>query len=66
MTHKSQFYRKGVYNQKKHDLIFHIGRPEVEQIKKYDDKTKAELKQWVERAERVFNVFKSEVLESLK
>jgi hypothetical protein len=59
---KSQFYSKGVDNQKRHDIIFHIGRPSRDKMAKWDTKTQKEVEDYLKTVQAAFEGFKSEIL----
>jgi len=63
---KHQFYRTGVDNQKKADIIIDLKRLDKEKMKEWTVEQKLFAKSFMNKMERQFEIFKNEILEAVK
>lgn len=63
-THK--FYGKGTDKQRSPDFIFDVKRSEDKKIAQFDTEAVSQAQEWLERVDKVYKAWRSEVKRQLK
>ncbi len=66
MQSKHQFYHKGVDNQKRADITIDLKRLDKTKIAQWTPDQKKDLESFINRADKIFTVFKNEILDAIK
>ena len=66
MKFKSEFFHKGINDQKSPDVIISLNRPDGEKIKDWTVEQKLLLRAWINDIESKFSAFKTELLNAAK
>jgi hypothetical protein len=66
MQSKHQFYKNGPDNQKVADITMDLKRVDVNKMDQWDGNQKDNAIEFINRCEKVFEAFKSEILKSCK
>lgn len=61
-----KFFRNGVDNQKRADLIVDLKRPDHRYLVAWSPEQKKEVLTWIRGQEKIFEAFKGQIIDSLK
>jgi hypothetical protein len=66
MQSKHQYYHNGVDNQKQADITIDLKRLDKKKISEWTPEQKKELQSFINRVDKIFAVFKNEILDAIK